>query len=455
MPIRSSNQQRLTPIDELRNYSFPEWTNNNIKDIESGDGFYKTQDGEFHVGLEDAQQYNLDNYYDPEFIDLERVISDLENTRAVDTGAIPNYLLNGRADPMDSSTWNIPYDDVKQFTNPNNADRMVKLDINSEKDMINYIDSQGYHPETRQKYYDYVFPPPYPTNEEGIPYKSKTLKKGTVRPGPWNAMGSEDIIKKNYDVQRDKFFNPHPKSADNDSDFNNTYDSANLLDYYASKGNPELQRGNSTGFFPTTNYPQPGILGLKDLLESGKFIRKYTSDQEKKIQEEYGWPVRTTAGTYSSNTDQISLNSDHLTYNYGSPGNRYLNRDRVNQTLGHEGFHYMNYPSHRRANNIKNSFPNKTNYLNENATSRGHKLQQSQYHPTMHYIDSQYMPQNFGNRDTSNLKGIENVRAAQNITKNTTGNYNHGYVPSPPIDRFGGGIMARQQAMNNARYENG
>ena len=107
-----------------RGVNFPEWTTaeDRIKEYEvDGTTIYDVGSGSgrrLYTGKEAAQQYLMNNYWDPNEIDLPRVIQELKNTRAINTGGIPKYLQGKNPgnfnltyedfDPMDSSTWRIP-----------------------------------------------------------------------------------------------------------------------------------------------------------------------------------------------------------------------------------------------------------------------------------------------------------------------------------------------------------
>ena len=92
--------------------------------------------------IEDAQRYTAENYYGPDEIDLSQVINDLKNTRAINTGGIPEYLTEAGIDLMDSSTWDVPYNDAKLFETPDQAEKMIPYMMN-EAEVLDYIDRQS------------------------------------------------------------------------------------------------------------------------------------------------------------------------------------------------------------------------------------------------------------------------------------------------------------------------
>lgn len=432
----------LSELDDLiEPSSVPDWTKNYIKE-ENGD--YVTQDGNVFFSEEDAQRYTAENYYGPDEIDLSQVINDLKNTRAINTGGIPEYLTEAGIDLMDSSTWDVPYNDAKLFETPDQAEKMIPYMMN-EAEVLDYIDRQSDYkdPEFSQYikdiYMEENFPPPYATNEQGIPYKLKTYDH--LPPHPMNEMGAVPLTRKDYGVNRTRSFSPHPIERE-------IFDNTNILDYYASQGNPELKRGSSTGFFPTTNYPMPGIMGLQDILDNNELIRKYGKENDVSKLGSQGY--------YSPRLDEIALNKDYLKYTYGSPGNRYLDRDDLNETLGHEGIHYMMYPKHRGFDKyLTDAFPYPDNYQSDYSSS-DHHIQRVPYHPTIHYIDNTYFPNKWSHGEDLNFKGLQNFNQFQNITSDSD-NYmepiedSWNYTP----DRFGQNVMGAQEAMDFEIYGQG
>jgi len=288
-------------------------------------------------------------------------------------------------------------------------------------------------------YMEENFPPPYATDERGIPYKLKTYDD--LPPHPMNEMGAVPLTRKDYGVNRTRRFSPHPIEREIEIP-------TNILDYYASQGNPELKRGSSTGFFPTTNYPMPGIMGLQDILDNNELIRKYGKHNDVS---QFG-----SRGYYSPNLDEIALNKDYLKYTYGSPGNKYLDRYPINETLGHEGIHYMMYPKHRGFNKyLTDAFPYPDNYQSDYSSS-DHHIQKAPYHPTIHYIDNTYFPNKWSHGEDLNFKGLQNFNQFQNITSDSD-NYmepiedSWNYTP----DRFGQNVMGAQEAMDFEIYGQG
>ena len=109
-----------------RSVNFPEWTTAEDRIQEYTDVFGDVRydvDGiqDYKWGLptmESAQQHLMDNYWDPNEIDLPKVIQELKGMRSIDTGGIPKYLQGLDPEeyyvpyedfnPMDSSTWRIP-----------------------------------------------------------------------------------------------------------------------------------------------------------------------------------------------------------------------------------------------------------------------------------------------------------------------------------------------------------
>ena len=380
-----------------RGVNFPEWTTAedrikeytddygdvryNINGIPDGTGFTYNS----FPNMESAQQYLMDNYWDPNEIDLPRVIQELKNTRAINTGGIPKYLQGKNPgkfnltyedfNPMDSSTWRIPA---------------------PEKDRLGNL-------------------------QETVKYQTPDESNFALDFQPGN----------------------------------------NLLDYYAEQGNPELQRGNSTGFFPTKNYPEFAIDQLQGIVDNNQLIQKYNDSH--------------SSGQYDPNTKEIGVerntvgrgdgyNSDGSFrdgYTYGSPGNRYRKGNGfLNEVLGHEGMHMdedrddwynsitqkVPYPF----NSYYHDYDKVDNYgrpkIEKNPFASTHKRQAAILHPSIHYNDNQFFPSTRGGVDI-NRKGLENANAMLNANKNSGRVIakDLGFTGSPE-NRFGAQQEANQWA---------
>ena len=341
----------------------------NINGVPEGTGSFPNMDS--------AQQYLMDNYWDPNEIDLPRVIQELKGTRAINTGGIPSYLQGTNPgnfglpyddfSPMDSSTWRIP---------PPEKDRYGNL-------------------------------------QETVKYK--TPDESTY----W--MGDKD-----------KGWRPE-----------------NLLDYYAQQGNTELQRGSSTGFFPTKGYPEFAIDQLQDMVDNDQLIKKYNNYR--------------SAGQYDPSTKEIGVEEstmENSEYTYGSPGNKYRKANGfLNEVLGHEAIHKdVDRPDHWNSITQKVSYPYNSYSLDHNTTRGGrpdkianpfastHKRQAATLHPSIHYNDNQFFPDSRFGVDV-NRKGLENSNFMLNANKNSgrITHKDHQFTGSPE-NRFGAQQEANQWA---------
>ena len=315
----------------------------NINGVPEGTGSFPNMDS--------AQQYLIDNYWDPNEIDLPRVIQELKGTRAINTGGIPSYLQGTNPgnsglpyddfSPMDSSTWRIP---------PPEKDRYGNL-------------------------------------QETVKYK--TPDESTYLMG-----------------DKDKGWRPD-----------------NLLDYYAQQGNPELQRGSSTGFFPTKNYPEFATDQLQGMVDNNQLIEKYKSSKSAGR----FWPDSNLLGVEEGTLEQNG-------YTYGSPGNKYRKENGfLNEVLAHEGIH-MDEDRDDIHNSITQKVPypynafslnydDLDNYGRPNKISNPYvstrQYQKAVLHPTMHYLDN------------------------ANKTSGRVRSKDQGFTGSPG-DRFGTGIEWKQ-----------
>ena len=369
-----------------RGVNFPEWTTaeDRIKEYEvDGTTIYDVGSASgrrLYTGKEAAQQYLMNNYWDPNEIDLPRVIQELKNTRAINTGGIPKYLQGKNPgnfnltyedfDPMDSSTWRIPA---------------------PEKDRLGNL-------------------------QETVKYQTPDESNFALDFQPGN----------------------------------------NLLDYYAEQGNPELQRGNSTGFFPTKGYPEFAIDQLQGIVDNNQLIEKYSDSG--------------SGGQYDPSTKEIGVERDTVGrgdgynsdgYTYGSPGNRYRKGNGfLNEVLGHEGMHMdedrddihnsitqkVPYPfnSYYHDYNMTDTYGRPDKVSNPFASTR--KRQEAILHPSIHYLDNQFYPNSRSGVDI-NRKGLENANAMLNANKNSGRVIakDLGFTGSPE-NRFGAQQEANQWA---------
>ena len=396
-------------ITDLHPYNFPEWTRQGVKEHKLGDerSIYVTQDGEAFWSMKDAQEHVQKNYWDPAEIDLPQIIKDLEGTNVKDFGAIPNYLMDNFADPMDSSTWNVPSSAAKagkgdsedltwkKYYSPEDATAITHSNM-SESDVLDYIDRQSKNrkdPEWQKNFLmDKFFPGKLPWDKEaGKPYYIEKLPPGEVDPGPWNAMGKEDYPIKHWPYQP-YAFTPHEKTY-------GVNERRNLLDYYASQGNPELKRGMSTGFFPTKYYPEAGIDALRDYEKKGKLFERYTDED--------------SAGHYRSGTDEIGFDWADM-YDTDLGETNYIDRPWLTEIAGHEGIHYNMYPRVRGSKAIQSKLPFPYNYKTQD------RWQKVVGHPAMHYVDNLFFPETRRNVSVGK-EGFENVKSIMNWEPPTTG----------------------------------
>ena len=363
---------------------YPEWTDQGIKHI--GDGLFETQDGEIFLSERDALEYVSQNYWNPEVVDIPQAISDLENTSVLNYGFFPTYLQNRSIDPLDSTTWDIPQNtsvlDRKEYVQPDEANEYFA------------------HPANKEQFIDWV------------------TDKWSDQP---------DVVQQILDEDLPRLFK--------DSDTTNIYKQGNLIDYYASLGNPELKRGSTTGFWPRKYYPEGGIDALRDYVDQGKLIKKYTDEDS------MGW--------YNSGDHEIALDwydmmdQDKIEnlllsttedkqawdteYADLTKRQKWLqNRDLMNEVLAHEGFHYNMYDRVLGDRALEHELPYPHDYRFQN------KWQNVVAHPAMHYIDNMFFPEtradnSWGNIDKSSVgtvhhsspvyiseKGMHNVNALMN-----------------------------------------
>jgi hypothetical protein len=368
-----------------RTVNFPKWTTAedrieeytdaagdlryNINGVPDGTGSFPS--------MESAQQHLVDNYWDPNEIDLPRVIQELKGQRAINSGGIPEYLQGSNP-----GNWGVPYDDFSP------------------------MDSSTWR-----------IPPPekdrYGNLQETVKYK--TPDESTY----W--MGDKD-----------KGWRPE-----------------NLLDYYAQQGNTELQRGSSTGFFPTKGYPEFAIDQLQDMVDNDQLIKKYNNYR--------------SAGQYDPSTKEIGVEEstmENSEYTYGSPGNKYRKANGfLNEVLGHEAIHKdVDRPDHWNSITQKVSYPYNSYSLDHNTTRGGrpdkianpfastHKRQAATLHPSIHYNDNQFFPDSRFGVDV-NRKGLENSNFMLNANKNSgrITHKDHQFTGSPE-NRFGAQQEANQWA---------
>jgi hypothetical protein len=352
--------------------TFPAWVEDRVKPFtdEAGNTTYYT-DGLSESRLEkmkmiggfpdeySAKEWLMNSYYDPDSIDLPRVIQELKDTRAIDTGGVPSYLVEGALpkDLMDSSQWDIPEDVNKiKYVTPEDARTLI-------------------------------------TDEQYNPYRDDEDYAGEIY--------EDDVY-------------------------------SNVLDYYASKGNPELRRGSSTGFWPTKNYPEVGINSLQDIVDRNGLIRKYSGNTG-------------SAGEYSPRNDEIGVNEDILDFTYGSPGNKYRKSGFIDEVLGHEGVHEKMNLGNRGVDAASLRIPYPDNFSDPNRSTR--KWKKGTAHPAMHYLDNQFFPESRSGVDI-NRAGFSNVNAIQNLTRDTPFAIQPNRVPGGG-DKFGGQYERMQEAQWN------
>jgi hypothetical protein len=344
----------------------------NINGVPEGTGSFPNMDS--------AQQYLIDNYWDPNEIDLPRVIQELKGQRAINSGGIPEYLQGSNP-----GNWGVPYDDFSP------------------------MDSSTWR-----------IPPPekdrYGNLQESVLYKSPD--QSTY----W--MGDKD-----------KGWRPE-----------------NLLDYYAQQGNPELQRGSSTGFFPTKNYPEFATDQLQGMVDNNKLIEKYKSSN--------------SGGRYWSHNDLLGVEEstpERNGYTYGSPGNKYRKGNGwLNEVLGHEAIHMdEDRPDYWNSIRGKVPYPHNAYSLNynelddygryvkvSNPYASSTQWQKAVLHPTMHYMDNQFNPdtRSFTGVDI-NRKGLENYFRMVSENPNNIPAIDQGFTGSPE-NRFGAQQEAHQWAID-------
>jgi len=367
------------PWEEYADRSFPQWTMQGIKhDVFEGEkegggdlDYYRTPDGDIFWNQEDAQEHVLQNFWDPAEIDLPQIIKDLEGTNVKDFGAIPSYLLDSDADLMDSSTWDIgdPYSpdyttkyETMDYVSPADANKSTITNMNESElmDYLNRVDPKGDNMS--------IF--------------------GKENADLWDKTGPL----------------PYQRTVP-------VHENVNILDYYASQGNPELRRGSSTGFFPTKYYPEAGIWGLRKNLEEGKLFEKYTDPK--------------SLAHYKPWLDLIGFDYEDVQDRRGN-----INRRKLNRSAGHEGIHMAMMPDQRGREAIEYDLPYPENIMKRWSGATGH--------PAMLYSDNLFFPGFRSNVDV-NKEGWENLKAIMNWTPDTNrvgqGFLNQMRGPTAPISR--------------------
>ena len=370
---------------------YPEWTDQGINHL--GDGIFETQDGETFFSEKDALEYVSQNYWDPNVVDIPQSISDLENTSVLNYGFFPTYLQKRSIDPLDSTTWDIPQNtsivDRKEYVQPDEANEYFA------------------HPANKEQFIDWV-------NDK------------------WS--DQPDIAQQVLDEDLPRLFK--------DSDMTNVWRQGNLIDYYAGLGNPELKRGSTTGFWPKKYYPEGGLDALRDYVDRGKLIKRYTD------QDSLGWY---NSGDHEialdwydmmdqNKVEDLLLNTDTEEYDKLSIGERQakvLNRDLMNEVLAHEGFHYNMYDHVVGDKALENElpYPRNVNYQN--------KWQKATAHPAMHYIDNMFFPEtrafNLWNDSDKTSVGTVEHNSPVNISEQGMHNVNALMNWSSPSDWSGSG----------------
>ena len=355
--------------------SFPQWTMQGIEpgafegEREGGGDlpYYRTPEGFIFWGQEDAQEHVQKNYWDPAEIDLPQVIKDLEGTNVKDFGAIPSYLLDSNADLMDSSTWDPDaVDPSTYYVSPADANRTIISDMNESEvmDYLNRVDPKGDNMSIFGKEYADIWDKTGP-----LPYQ-RTLP---------------------------------------------VHESVNVLDYYASQGNPELRRSSKTGgvdpggFFPTEYYPEAGIWGLRKNLKERKLFERYTDPK--------------SLARYNTTRDMIGFDWEDL---YDAQGN--IDRGKLARSAGHEGLHMAIEPHQRGEAALEYDLPYPKNYLNQT------RWPLAVGHPAVLYSDNLFFPGQRSNVGISK-EGWENLKTIMNWTPPDTSQRSPGQGQAAPIGR--------------------
>jgi len=338
---------------------------------------YVSEDNESFYSQEDLDRYNEETFWSKDELPIQKLIDILENTSTENYGAFPNYLLQGDADPLDSSTWDTGGKYWKdRYGTPDSARRGMSTQYDTPQEIIDWINRR--------------------TSKYGNPEKGKRrlLKEFGLssEPGPWNDFG------------RDQGF-----GFKEDHKFPLINESVNLIDYYASLGNPELRREGE--FWPTKKYPQLAIDALKEYQTSRKSFKK-THDPD--VGGSWGWD------------DYISFNPDSIYTRrpHDMPSNlSYQKQIRwpvAAQIGGHEGIHALTW--NPKAVNPNTLMSKKDAWASTMPTPLLYNLQPQKYetknwtpssgHEAINYNDALFFPES--GSESISPAGYENFQSLTN-----------------------------------------
>ena len=339
---------------------------------------YITQDGQAHLGLEDAQAHMDKNYWSQEEIPMQKVIDDLRDVKVENFGVLPEYyaapLNTEEFDLFDSSTWMVP----EKWTND---------------------------PLTQEFYNTYV-----PAEGAKVPMNTREWL-GSIRPIDEVKVLAEISQMEDSDEKEARISEFDQRILD--QDLAHEKYGKNIIDVLA-KDNPEIR----TGFFPRTYYPEIGPSNLEDYSTKGFRVRKTGID-------------KAAAGHYNPRFDEIAL----------KPTEEGLLPDwqKVLETMGHEGGWHYSYPHEYEETNprylpegkdkriierrgldaLQHTLPWPNNWSNKWAGSWPYA--QGEGHEAGIFADQMFFPKGMRQGEWHNLnkKGVENLNAIMNWKKNT------------------------------------
>jgi hypothetical protein len=339
---------------------------------------YVAEDDQSFYSQEDLDRYNEETFWSKDELPIQKIIDILENTSTENYGAFPNYLLQGDADPLDSSTWDTGGKYWKdRYGTPDSARRSMSTQYDTPQEIIDWIDRRTAG---------------YGNPEKG---KARLLKKFGLshEPGPWNE------------------FNPGQGFGFKEGHkFPLINENVNLIDYYASLGNPELRREGE--FWPTKKYPQLAIDALKEYQASEKSFKK-THDPD-------------VGGSWASDDGYISFNPNAIYTRRprDMPANlsykKKINWPKAAQIGGHEGIHSLAW--NPKLINLNTLMSKKDAWTRTMPTPLLYNLQPKKYeaqnwtpsagHEAIYYNDALFFPES--GSESISPAGYENFQSLTN-----------------------------------------
>ena len=339
---------------------------------------YTSEDDQSFFSQEDLDRYNEETFWSKDELPIQKLIDILENTSTENYGAFPSYLLKGRpmgdtfVDPLDSSTWDTSarsWED--RYVAPDEAKKTIYKDDLDTQEILDFINR-------------------------------RSAQTG-------NPEGTKKRLLKEFGLHRGAEF-------EEDQKFTRIYEQMNLIDYYASLGNPELRLEGE--FWPTKKYPQLAIDALKEYQASGKSFKKTLNPEH--------------AGTWGGD-DYISLNPNYMYTQHPWDMPKHLSyKKRIKwpytaSVAGHEGIHALTW--NPKAINPNTTMRKKDAWVNTMPNPLLYNLQPQKYetkgwspsagHGAMHYADALFFPNEQGPERISK-RGYENLQSLMNWKPTST-----------------------------------